>query len=514
MFRLQAFGGLTLADSSGAPVACQRRRLALLTLIASAYDRGVTRDKLVAHLWAESPADPARHALEQLVYAVRRQLAEDVFLGTDPLRLNPVRIVSDLAEFRRALDRDDPAEAMVLYRGPFLDGFYLTEAPEFERWTEEERVRLAEEHARALHRLARQADAQGQKTVEIDCWRKLATLDPLGERTALGLVRALAGAGDWAGALQQARAYDARVRQELAVPPMTDLTAEVERLRGTVAVTRPSSERQRYVLEQEIGRGALATVHRARDCKLNRAVALKLLRPQVSSATDLRRFLREISIISGLHHPHILQLYDSGTLELEDGRTATYYVMPLVRGESLRDRLRREGELPVDDAVAIAREVADALSYAHARGIVHRDVKPENILLEPGHALVSDFGIAFALDAAGGEKLSLSGFSLGTPGYMSPEQAGGSPRIDGRSDLYSLGCVLYEMLAGAPPFSGATAQAIVARHLSDPVPPLRTVRPAVPVALERVVLRALAKLAADRFPTAEQLGDALRGALA
>lgn len=411
MFRLQAFGGLMLADSTGTPVACQRRRLALLTLIASAYDRGMTRDKLVACLWAESPAEPARHALEQLVYTVRRHTAEDLFLGPDPLRLNPVRIVSDLDEFRRALARDELAEAIAVYRGPFLDGFYLTEAPEFERWTEEERVRLAEEHARALHHLAKQADARGQHTVEIDCRRKLATLDPLGERTALALVRALAGAGDWAGAFQQARAYETRFRQELGVRPMTDLAAELERLRGTAAVGRPSIDRQRYHLEQEIGRGALATVHQAQDRKLNRAVAIKLLRPEVASATDLRRF-------------------------------------------------------------------------------------------------------AVALEAAGGEKLSLSGFSLANPDYMSPEQGGGGSRVDGRSDLYSLGCVLYEMLAGAPPFTGATAQSVLARHARDSVPPLRTVRPAVPVALEHVVLRTLAKLAADRFATAAQFGEALRGALA
>jgi serine/threonine-protein kinase len=183
--------------------------------------------------------------------------------------------------------------------------------------------------------------------------------------------------------------------------------------------------------------------------------------------------------------------------------------MPFVGGESLRERLVKEVQLSLPDALRIAREVADALAYAHKRGIVHRDIKPENLLLESGHALVADFGIAHALDLAGGERLSLSGVTLGSPSYMSPEQAAASRGIDGRSDTYSLGCVLYEMLAGEPPFGGRTTQAILARHAADPVPSLRTVRPDVPVAIERAVGRALAKAPADRFPTASEFGDAL-----
>jgi serine/threonine-protein kinase len=266
---------------------------------------------------------------------------------------------------------------------------------------------------------------------------------------------------------------------------------------------------ERYHIERELGRGIMATVYLARDLKHDRPVALKVLRPELATSTEAKRFLREIAIAAGLHHPHILQLYDSGAVESAGKPPSLYYVMPFAGGESLRSRLTKEVQLPLEDALRIAREVADALAYAHLRGIVHRDIKPENLLLESGHALVADFGIAHALDIAGGERLSLSGVTLGSPSYMSPEQAAASLGIDGRSDIYSLGCVLYEMLAGEPPFGGRTTVAILARHAADPVPSLRTVRPDVPVAIERAVSRALAKAPADRFPTASEFGEAL-----
>ncbi len=210
----------------------------------------------------------------------------------------------------------------------------------------------------------------------------------------------------------------------------------------------------RYAIEQEIGAGGMATVYLAEDLKLHRKVAVKVLRPELAAALGPERFLREIEIAAKLHHPHILALHDSGEV---DG--FLYYVMPYVDGESLRDRLNREKQLPVEDALQIAREVADALGSAHRHDVIHRDIKPENILLEEGHAVVADFGIARAIHAAGGEQLTETGLAVGTPAYMSPEQAMGSKELDGRSDLYSLGCVLYEMLAGQPPFTGAPSRA-------------------------------------------------------
>src|SRR5882762_10088946 len=262
----------------------------------------------------------------------------------------------------------------------------------------------------------------------------------------------------------------------------------------------------RYALERELGRGGMAVVFLARDLRHDRAVAIKVLRHEIAAALGAERFLREIQIAAKLHHPHILPLYDSGA-----AGDLLYYVMPYVEGESLRQRLDRETQLPLDDALAITRQVAGALAYAHSHDVVHRDIKPENILLESGEAVVADFGIARAITAASGDKLTQTGFAIGTPLYMSPEQAAGGGAIDGRSDLYSLGCVLYEMLAGHPPFFGGTAQAILARHALDPVPPLRTARGTVSGAVEQTLVRALAKSPADRYATVLQFAEALGG---
>jgi tetratricopeptide (TPR) repeat protein len=262
---------------------------------------------------------------------------------------------------------------------------------------------------------------------------------------------------------------------------------------------------QRYAVERELGSGGMATVYLAQDLKHRRQVAIKVLRPDLAAALGPERFLREIEIAARLDHPHILPLYDSG-----DADGFLYYVMPFVEGESLRDRLVRDKQLPMDDALQIAREVADALSYAHKRDVVHRDIKPENILLAGDHARVADFGIARAITEAGGGRLTETGLAIGTPTYMSPEQAAGSRDLDGRSDLYSLGCVLYEMLAGEPPFTGATVESVVHQHLTAEPPPVTTLRPAVPPQVAAALARVLAKTPADRFSPAAQFAEALR----
>jgi eukaryotic-like serine/threonine-protein kinase len=274
------------------------------------------------------------------------------------------------------------------------------------------------------------------------------------------------------------------------------MTDEEQRLAGALA--------DHYRIVREIGRGGMATVYLAEDLKHHRQVAIKVLVPDVAAAIGTERFLREIEIAAPLDHPHILPLYDSG-----EAGGFLYYVMPFVEGGTLRNRLNAEKQLPLDDALQIAREVADALSYAHSHDVVHRDIKPENILLAGGHARVSDFGIARAVSAASGGRLTQTGLAVGTVPYMSPEQATAGSDVDGRSDLYSLGCVLFEMLAGEPPFTG-TAESVIRQHLIADPPPITSRRPAVPPQVAAAIMRALAKVPADRFNPAGQFADALR----
>ncbi len=274
------------------------------------------------------------------------------------------------------------------------------------------------------------------------------------------------------------------------------MTDSLDRLRVALA--------GRYTVDREIGRGGTATVFVGTDLRHERAVAIKVLRPELAVLTSHARFLREIKITASLTHPNILPVLDSGEA---DG--FVYFVAPFVEGESLRRRLEKEKQLPLDDAILIAREVSSALSYAHSKGLVHRDIKPENILLEAGHAVVADFGIAYALDVTGGERITESGIAVGTPAYMSPEQGEGSSDLDGRSDLYSLGCVLFEMLAGKPLFTGSAAAILRKQHFSPDPPDLGLLPPMVPAEVVDAIRTALAKAPADRFATGEQFDHAL-----
>ena len=272
---------------------------------------------------------------------------------------------------------------------------------------------------------------------------------------------------------------------------MSDL---LERLRGALA--------SRYTVQRELGEGGMAKVFLAHDLKYDREVAIKVLRPDLAADVGVGRFLHEIQVAARLHHPHILPLYDS---DQADGMA--YYVMPYIKGETLRQHLKRQRQLAIPEALQIAREIADALNYAHAAKVVHRDIKPANILLDSGHALVADFGIARAIGES--QSLTTKGHVVGSPSYMSPEQVDGSEFIDGRSDIYSLGCVLFEMLVGQPPFQGSSVTAIIANRLTTPAPSARAFRELVPEAVDTAVKQAMATLPADRFATAAQFAEAL-----
>jgi serine/threonine-protein kinase len=268
----------------------------------------------------------------------------------------------------------------------------------------------------------------------------------------------------------------------------------------------------RYRIERKIGSGGMATVYLAEDLKHQRKVAVKVLLPQLASALGPDRFLREIAIAANLNHPHILALHDSGEIAVGSGDQSArllFYVMPYITGESLRQRLAREKQLSIEETVRITRQVAAALDYAHGRGVIHRDIKPENILLHEGEAMVADFGIALAVTVASDIRLTGTGVSIGTSEYMSPEQAMGEGHLDSRSDIYSLGCVLFEMLAGEPPYTGPTALAVLAKRLTDPVPSVRRLRSTVSPVVEQALQKALAQAPADRFDSARALADAL-----
>jgi len=271
---------------------------------------------------------------------------------------------------------------------------------------------------------------------------------------------------------------------------------QLDRLKAALA--------DRYQIHGELGRGGMATVYLAEEPRHARRLALKVLHPHLAASLGTERFLREIKTTASLTHPHILPLFDSG-----EANGLLYYTMPYVEGQSLRARLAREAQLPIEEAIRITREIADALGFAHHRGLLHRDVKPENVLFEAGHAVVADFGIAKAVTDASAESLTATGLALGTPQYMSPEQAGGAQQLDGRSDLYSLACMLYEMLTGDPPFTGSVPQTILARKALEAPAPIRHVRERVSPELEAAVTRALARVPADRFRTIQDFVDAL-----
>ena len=487
MLRLKTFGGLSLEGEHGplTGAAAQRRRLAVLAVLAASGTRGITRDKLVGLLWPEVDETRARAALSQSVYALKRDTGEDqLVLGHDVLALNPLVVSSDVAEFEDAVRRDDAALAANLYAGAFLDGVFVPDAPDFEQWIDGVRLRLGQAAERVLERLAAEAEHRKDYVAAADWWRRLTAIDPLKTRAVLGLMGALAESGDRTAALRQAERYAERVREELDGEPSSAVTELADTLRG-----QANHERfvDRFTIERELGRGGMAVVYLARDTKHGRNVAIKVLRADMSAAIGRDRFEREIRVTAGLQHPHILPLHDSG--EWGDG---LFYVMPYVDGESLRTRLNRERKLSIADALLIAQEVAEALSHAHRRGVVHRDVKPENILLADGHAIVADFGIARVVSHSLDAQFTQTGVSLGTPAYMAPEQLSGEGDEGPLCDIFSLGCVLFEMLAGRPPWIGATPSSVLARRHTERAPTLRTLRPDVPSWLGDVVRDMLA----------------------
>jgi DNA-binding SARP family transcriptional activator len=547
MLRLTTFGGVCLRRLEGDPAALAedravpRRGLALLVLLAAAPEAGVSRDSIVAYLWPESDDEHARNALRQTLFTLRRDLGlPDLLVGAAGLTLNPAALTSDIREFEHARAAGDLEQVARLYSGPFLEGFHLGGAPEFEHWADAGRAELAARAAASLEELARRAGARGDPASAAEWWRRLAASDPLNTRFVLESMLAQVSAGNAAGALRQAQAHEALMRAELGTEPDRALGQLVERIRsgGPILPPHPSpaverasplepvapaprvAERfrdrlarelaDRFVLEDawEPGRASSIRLLHARDRRHDRRVTLKVIHPALASQIDVERFVREIRLTGRLLHPHILPLLDSGEV---GGRP--WFATPCHEGESLRSRLSREGRIPAEEAVRLAGELADALGYAHDHGVEHRDVSPENILLSGGHAQLTNLGVARALDtAAGGGSLTDTGVLVGTAAYMSPEQARGDRDVDARSDIYSLGAVLFEMLTGEPLFSGPTPQAIMAKRAADATPGASRLA-GLPSGMVRVLRRALTEEPEDRYDTIGEFAAALPDAL-
>ena len=526
MIEFRMLGTLELRALDGRPLhalLAQPKRVALLAYLAVASPRGFhRRDTLLGVFWPNSDALHARTALRKAIHVLRRSLGEDVLLarGDDELAINHELIWTDLRALDDALEAGRVCDALELYRGDLLAGFVLEDVPQFERWLEAQRKRVRTDAASAARRAAEEHESEQNFTAAVGCARRAAELSDLDERALRRLMELLERLGDRAGAIHAYDAFAQRLAAEHGTTPSPDTRAIIERVRASGKVPIPGSPlgaragasapgkslREKwagtdmrvvdtsfslspqsdstedpvvpgYVIERELGSGGMACVYLATDIKHGRQVAIKMLHRELLPTLATARFLSEIRITAGLAHPHILPLLDSGT---SDG--TLYFVMPYVAGETVRALLERDHRLEVRQAVRIASEVADALDYAHRMGVVHRDIKPENILLEDGHAVVADFGIARALDASR-TSLTEAGTVVGSRNYMSPEQACGIGNVDARSDVYSLGCVLREMLGG------------IGVEIAEP--------------LERTIARATAAEPSERFLTAGEFRAAL-----
>ena len=513
MIRFRMLGSIQLADSGGrelTAVLAQPKRVALLAYLA-ADGEFVRRDTLLAMFWPEVDDAHARLALNQAVRFLRKSLGSTSVLvsrGADDLAISTDHLWCDVSAFRGLLQAGRLAEALELYRDDLLPGFHCGGAPGFDDWLERERQRLRVDAARAAQKLASRSEQAGAFTTAVTSARRAVDLSSTDERSVRELLALLDRLGDRAGAIHAYEAFARRLADEFEAVPAPETVSLIEAIRarsardehsaiqrqppappaeppltGDPERTLTATELGGWLIERVLARGGMSTVYLARDAKHDRHVAVKVLRSDVGLAVGAEWFLREVRITARLAHPHILPLIDSGA-----SRDALYLVTPYVPGESLRDRLAREGRLRVEDALAIVAEVAEALDYAHRNGVVHCDIKPENVLLADGHAVVADFGVATALFASSITRTEVRG----SPPYMSPEQEAGEV-VTHASDIYSLGGVLFETITGSPPRRDVSSRDVLA------------LRPDAPAAVAALISECLTRSPERRLSSASTL---------
>jgi len=538
MLRLTTFGGIALTQNSNPVVgaAASARRLAILILIAESGQRGFDRDALASMLWPDSEPEQARHSLHQALYAMRRSHGDDVIIGTKMLHVSTALFSTDIWEFETAIQRRQFEEAATLYRGPFAQGFSVPEGIDVEQRLDVMRSRFAREYASAVETLATDAARRGDHARRARWWQSLADANPLSARTTAELIDALVAAGEKAQALQAALRHESVVKKEFGTAADPEIVKRILRLRSAAPTQAERSDApgvirrdgvsrsletaeneataakeqrrlarlsralgSRYRIDGPIEEGSLLVTYGAVDSAGHR-VEIHAIHAHIVAATSASRFLDVFQRVSALGTTHVNPVFDFGSDE-----DLFYFVTGERSTPTLRDRLRQERELPVRDAVAIAQDVAAALAHAHAHGVRHGDLRPKHIMFGPTGVRVGAFGVIDAVAPEAEWRATSTVVTFGSPAYLSPEQLMGDVKSDTRSDVYAFGCIVYEMLAGEPPFGRPSRGSGLGRKLTQSPPKLRSIRESVPEALEDVVHTCLARLPADRYATGEAL---------
>lgn len=533
--RLSTLGGLGL-HIGGRPAngpAAQPRRLALLAVVAASHPRGITRDKVLGLLWPDADAERGRHALQQSLHVLRRELGPESVIGGVTLQLDSQLMASDIAEFLDAVERGDHATAVAAYRGPFLDGVFLDDAPEFERWLDRERDRFARLHIRALEALAAEAGREGDARAVIRWREQLVLAEPADARYVLALIDALTSAGDVPAARRAGQRYQAHMRDDLELPPdravverLAALAAQLGEapltpIAGDEAVGRVLAPRYelRARRAQTPGRpstaGTTTAIYDALDRERGHAVEVHVVNPMLLGGLDLKPIVAALRQATTVNHPnaHV-------PLDVRAGQDLLVQCFLAVPGqdEALATRLTREKPLPLHDAYRITLAVADALAAAHAVQVIHGDLRPRHVRQwADGTVRVSGFALADALNRAATSESGIgavvSAVRVGSPAYQSPEQLTMGQPGDEKSDQYALACLCYEMCTGEVPHANARTHLLMSQRMTQPAAPVRTIRDTVLPAVDGVLATALSRTPADRYPTVAAFRDALQQAV-